>query len=90
MPVSKENLIRSFSNWGDEFKIEFDIIVNNELPSQWHNVFHMTKDKNCCGKGINRQFYSSDVTITIDITRKYPLRGYILGSGAPGIPGVMR
>ena len=22
-------------------------------------------------------------------TRKYPLRGYILGSGAPGTPGVM-
>ena len=23
------------------------------------------------------------------ITRKYPLRGYILGSGAPGTPGVI-
>ena len=22
------------------------------------------------------------------ITRKYPLRGYILGSGAPGTPGI--
>ena len=29
------------------------------------------------------------VVCTLSNTRKYPLRGYILGSGAPGSPGVI-
>ena len=33
------------------FKIEFDLMVNSELTATWHNVFHITKDKNCCGNG---------------------------------------
>ena len=28
--------------------------------------------------------------LSILFTRKYPLRGYILGLGAPGTPGIMR
>ena len=32
--------------------------------------------------------FSGTVEIVLCITRKYPMRGYILGSGAPGTPGV--
>ena len=37
---------------------------------------------------IERKGTDMNVEIVLYITRKYPLRGYILGSGAPGTPGV--
>ena len=51
VPNSRDNVVWSFFNWGDKFKIEFDLMVNSELTATWHNVFHITKDKNCCGNG---------------------------------------
>ena len=38
--------------------------------------------------GIEHFHWSTSAISLIYITRKYPLRGYILGSGAPGTPGV--
>ena len=44
---------------------------------------------------MGRQMYKKSIPkriqglIFIDFTRKYLLRGYILGSGAPGTPGVI-
>ena len=35
-----------------------------------------------------RKKNANAVEFIFAITRKYPLRGYILGSGAPGTPGV--
>ena len=46
------------------------------------------------GKSLNRNindWFDSNIRYAWVIynTRKYPLQGYILGSGAPGTPGVM-
>ena len=36
----------SASDWSDEFKIEYDVIVNKELPGTWKNLFHLTTGEN--------------------------------------------
>ena len=40
--LSKDNVVWSTPEWSDEFKIEFDVIVDKELPIDWVNIMHMT------------------------------------------------
>ena len=39
--LSRDNLVWTVPNWGDEFEIEFDVMVNSEISQDWSNVFHM-------------------------------------------------
>ena len=50
-------------------------------PKFWNNTWTNWWDM------VDHKNYSSGTFILF--TRKYPLRGYILGSGAPGTPGVI-
>ena len=47
--LTKGDYVWSFSDWGDEFKIEYDVIVNREFeggymegPGLWTSLFHLT------------------------------------------------
>merc|ERR1712154_487550 len=40
--LSKGDHFWSTPDWSDEFKVEFDVIVNKELPGSWESLFHMT------------------------------------------------
>ena len=55
--------------------MEFSAVNGHNFLS-WTNILLVQKDK------------SQVETIVMVNTRKYPLRGYLLGSGAPGTPGV--
>ena len=44
--LSKGDLVWSTQNWSDEFKVEFDVIVNKELPGSWKSLFHLTTGEN--------------------------------------------
>ena len=48
---SQGQILKTFDNWGNTFKIEFDIKVDEEAPQQWVNVFHFTNGEDCCLKG---------------------------------------
>ena len=39
--LSRDNLVWTVPNWGDEIEIEFDVMVNSEISQDWSNVFHM-------------------------------------------------
>ena len=50
--IKKDNMIKEYVNWGDQFKIEFSIMVTNTPSDTWTNVFHFTgTDNNCCNNG---------------------------------------
>ena len=40
--LSKDNVVWSTPEWSEEFKIEFDVIVEKELSNDWVNIMHMT------------------------------------------------
>ena len=40
--LSKDNAVWSTPEWSEEFKIEFDVIVEKELSNDWVNIMHMT------------------------------------------------
>ena len=40
--LTKGNLVWSTSDWSDEFKVEYDVIVTEELSQGWGNLFHVT------------------------------------------------
>ena len=44
--LSKDNHVWSTSDWSDEFRIEFDITVEKELPGSWKSLFHLTTKEN--------------------------------------------
>ena len=45
-------MAQNYRNWGDEYSIEFDIVVNKPPRTQWLNVFHFTaNNNNCCNHG---------------------------------------
>ena len=48
----------------------------------------LQKRSNCGNNNNNKNTGTRDDDSSSKITRKYPLRRYILGSGAPGTPGV--
>ena len=40
--LTKGDHVWSTPDWSDEFKVEFDVIVNKELPGSWKSLFHLT------------------------------------------------
>ena len=44
--TTKGNKTKVFHNWGEKFLIKFEIEVNQELTTNWLNVFHMTIGQN--------------------------------------------
>ena len=47
--IKKGDHVWSFSDWSDEFKVEYDLVVNKEVqggykegPGSWTNLFHLT------------------------------------------------
>ena len=40
--LTKGKLVWSTSDWSDEFKVEYDVIVTEELSQGWGNLFHVT------------------------------------------------
>ena len=40
--LTKDNHVWSFNDWSNEFKVEYDVIVNKELPGSWKSLFHLT------------------------------------------------
>ena len=62
--LSKNNLAWSSPNWSDEFKVEFDLIINKQIPGTWKNLLHMTTGENGGASGripaiflINNEIY---------------------------------
>ena len=42
MALTKGDLVWSTSDWSDEFKVEYDVIVTEDLPPGWKSLFHVT------------------------------------------------
>ena len=42
MALSKDNFVWSTPEWSDEFRIEFDVVVEKEIETDWVNIMHMT------------------------------------------------
>ena len=40
--LTKGNHVWSINDWSNEFKVEYDVIVNKELPGSWKSLFHLT------------------------------------------------
>ena len=40
--LTKGNHVWSISDWSDEFKVEYDVIVKKELSETWTSLFHVT------------------------------------------------
>ena len=40
--LTKGNHVWSVSDWSDEFKVEYDVIVKKELSETWASLFHVT------------------------------------------------
>ena len=48
--LTKGDLVWSTSDWSDEFKVEYDVIVNKEFSEDWLSLFHVTTGEKI-GKG---------------------------------------
>ena len=48
--IEANQLVETFSNWGPDFNINFDIIVD-QVPKGWHNLLHFTTGADCCDRG---------------------------------------
>ena len=46
MALTKGNHVWSTSDWSDEFKVEFDVVVNKDLSDTWNSLFHVTTGEN--------------------------------------------
>ena len=44
--LTKGDQVWSTPDWSDEFNVEFDVIVNKELPGSWKSLFHLTTGEN--------------------------------------------
>ena len=44
--VTKGDLVWSTPDWSDEFKVEYDVTVNKELPGAWKSLLHLTTGEN--------------------------------------------
>ena len=59
MSLTKGDLAWSTSDWSDEFKVEYDVIVNKEVNG-WKSLFHLTTGENAgVGGRIPAVFLSS-------------------------------
>jgi len=48
--VERGNLNRTFSNFGPDFTITFDMRIT-EVPVDFHNILHLTYGRDCCEAG---------------------------------------
>ena len=46
MALTKGDHVWSASDWSDEFKVEYDVIVNKDMPGSWKSLFHVTTGEN--------------------------------------------
>merc|ERR1719228_836738 len=61
MPTTKKELLWSTTDWGMNYKIEFDIMVTNKNINKYVNVFHMTSTgKTCCNIGDRMPLFTLD------------------------------
>ena len=44
--LTKGDPVWSTSDWSDEFKVEYDVIVNKDLSVTWNSLFHVTTGEN--------------------------------------------
>ena len=44
--LTKGNHVWSTSDWSDEFKVEYDVVVNKDLSDTWSSLFHVTTGEN--------------------------------------------
>ena len=44
--MTKSDHVWTTSDWSDEFRIEYDVIVNKELPGSWKSLLHLTTGEN--------------------------------------------
>ena len=44
--LTKGNHVWSTSDWSDEFKVEYDVVVNKDLSDTWISLFHVTTGEN--------------------------------------------
>ena len=44
--LTKGDHVWSTSDWSDEFKVEYDVIVNKDMPGSWKSLFHVTTGEN--------------------------------------------
>ena len=55
--LSKGNLVWTTSDWSDEFKVEYDVIVNKELPAgSWKSLFRVATENGQVGGRIPAVF----------------------------------
>ena len=40
--LSRDNLVWTVLDWGYDFEIQFEAMVNSEIPQDWSSVFYMT------------------------------------------------
>ena len=48
--VGKSNLVKTFSKFGPDFTITFEMKIT-KMPVGWYNVLHLTTGADCCGAG---------------------------------------
>ena len=44
--LTKGDHVWSTSDWSDEFKVEYDVIVDKDLPGSWKSLLHLTTGEN--------------------------------------------
>ena len=44
--LTKGNHVWSTSDWSNEFKVEYDVVVNKDLSATWISLFHLTTGEN--------------------------------------------
>jgi hypothetical protein len=44
--LTKGDHVWSAADWSDEFKVEYDVIVNKDMPGSWKSLFHVTTGEN--------------------------------------------
>ena len=52
--MTKGNHVWSISDWSDEFKVEYDVVINKDLPGTWYSLFHVTTASKSDGKPFNK------------------------------------
>ena len=81
--VRKSNLVKTFSKFGPDFTIMFEMKIT-KMPVGWYNVLHLTTGANCCGAGTRnpavmlssrngKPFLEANVGVTRRIHHNIPL-----------------
>ena len=73
MALTKGDLVWSTSDWSDEFKVEYDVIVTEDLPPGWKSLFHVTTGEDGGEGGRIPAVFVNDKYFNIN----YPVNGNI-------------